>query len=192
MARKKATTKKKAGPVAKEKYCDVVMPAQATKFLKLGWPVKDACEAMGISYRSWARWKKEKPEFRQAVIKGEREFATEKIERNLIDRCLGYDYEEEHSETIEDQVVTKTGDVVDTSKTRKTVKKIHCPPDVSAMRLYLQSRMPEIYGNKVDITSGGKQLIRDDIINLTPAERAKRLREMLQMSAVIGGEEDTE
>ena len=165
------------------------MPTQATKFLKLGWPVKDICEALGISYRSWMRWKKEKPEFRQAVLKGEREFATEKIERKLINRCLGYDYEEEHNETIEDQVVTKTGEVVDTTKTKTVIKKMHCPPDVAAMRLYLQSRLPEVYGNKVDITSGGKQLIRDEIIDLSPADRAKRLTEMLKMSAIISGED---
>ncbi len=190
MAKKKVTSKK-TEPVAHEKYCDKVMPSQATKFLKLGWSVKDACDAMGISYRTWMRWRKEKPEFRQAVLKGEREFATEKIERKLIDRCLGYDYEEEHSETIDDQVVTKTGEVIDTTKTKKVTKKMHCPPDVPAMRLYLQSRMPDVYGNKVDITSGGKQLIRDDIIDLTPAERAKRLTEMLQMATQIG-EESTE
>ncbi len=192
MAKKKVTIRKQVEPVAKEKYCDKVMPAQATKYLKLGWSVKDACGAMGISYRSWARWKKEKPEFRQAVLKGEREFATEKIERKLINRCLGYDYEEEHCETTEDQVVTKTGEVVDITKTKTVVKKMHSPPDVGAMRLYLQSRLPEIYGNKVDITSGGKQLIREDIIDLSPAERAKRLREMLEMSAIISGEGSTE
>ena len=185
MAKKKSEKKKEPAPRAvdelnqQDKYCPNVRPKQAKKYLKLGHTVKTCCDLMGISYRTWMRWKKERPEFRLAVIDGEREFATEKAERKLMDRCMGYDYTETHTSIEKQEGFDKDGEPIMNKKFKQNTREMHAPPDVAALRTFLAARLPEKYGNKADSATGGKQLIRDDIIELTPAQRQERLIEMI-------------
>ncbi len=179
----------------KNQYSDIynnTIPKQVKKLLKLGWKVEEVCDFLDISRVTFNNWKREKPEFREAVRAGENQFATEKVELKLIKRAQGYNYTQTSEEVTQDVAVTKDGQQVPYTKTKTVKKKIHVPANVAAQKLFLAAHLPEIYGDKLDITSGGQQLVRQDILDLTPQERAERLIKMFNAMRKVNSVEQPE
>ena len=163
------------------------MPRIAKKLLKLGWKINCICELMEITRRTWDNWMKKYPEFREAVNEGKNEFATEKVENKLIKRCMGYSYIKSREEVVNDVVIANDGSQIPV-KIHKTVQQeVYVPPNVSAIKKFLAARLPEKYGKDANQSGGGqcKQLVRQDILELTPQERAERLKEMLGNIRVV-------
>jgi transposase-like protein len=92
-------------------------------------------KALGVSVRTLANWKKKDERFAGAEKAGKRPINVE-VEGQLIKLCRGM--------TTTKRVVTqdKDGNIIKTQTTTEEHK-----PDCNAIRLFLCSRMKEIYGN---------------------------------------------
>ncbi len=163
------------------------MPKIAKKLLKLGWKINCICEFMEITHRTWDNWMKKYLEFREAVNEGKSEFATEKVENKLIKRCMGYNYIKSREEVVNDVVIANDGSQIPIERLKTVKQEVHVPPNVSAISKFLAARMPDKYGKDANQSSGGqcKQLVRQDILELTPQERMERLKEMLGNIRVV-------
>ena len=78
-------------------------------------------------------WKKEHPEFLEAVKRGKDKFDTENVENSLLKRALGYQYKE-----IVKEVDPSTKELCTTKITRKDVA-----ADVKAQTFWLRNRNRE-------------------------------------------------
>lgn len=94
---------------------------------------KQIASNIGVAERTFTSWKKKYSAINTALKKGKRPIDFE-IENKLLERAMGYDYEE--TETFFEE---KDGKQV---KKIKKIKK-HAPPDVSAIIFWLKNRKPE-------------------------------------------------
>lgn len=119
--------------------------------------------ALGISHAQWLDWCKENPECYLLWKKGRWEFDSTKVERSLLDRALGYEYDETVTEGIvlvaEDGkerwlVEVKESDgrgpqksmrLVEGKKLRITHKHVAAEPTL--LMFWLQNRQPEHWKN---------------------------------------------
>ncbi len=101
---------------------------------------------LGVSKHSLIKWKKEKPDFLDAIKKG-KEVSDYELENALHKRATGYYYKEE--------TVTNKGDVVQVEKYE------HANP--TSLIFALKNRLPKKYRDKVeqDITHNIPQIIDD-------------------------------
>lgn len=88
---------------------------------------------LGVSKHSLIKWKKEKPDFSNAIKKG-KEVSDYELENALHKRATGYYYKEE--------VVTNAGDVVEVKKYE------HANP--TSLIFALKNRLPAKYRDKVE------------------------------------------
>lgn len=100
----------------------------AFEFALLGHTDDDFARVFEVSARTVNRWKKDQPEFRQAVLRG-RDVADAKVAASLYHRALGYS----HPETV---ITTHLGKVTKTAVTK------HYPPDSYAAIRWLMNRQP--------------------------------------------------
>lgn len=95
-----------------------------------GVPVlKIAEDYIGISQRSFQKWREECQKMQDAVMVS-KEVTNMSVEEALLQRALGYDFWEETYEMVEGELVLV-----------KTIKK-HMAPDVKAIMHFLYNRMP--------------------------------------------------
>lgn len=94
-----------------------------------GKSIKNVVSSMGIDPRTFRRWRKQYPEFDEAMEVGV-EVANSNVMEALYKRACGYDYWEETWELIEGEL----------RLVRKN--KRHLPPDTKAILHWLWSRMP--------------------------------------------------
>ena len=107
-----------------------------------GFTDKMLADTFGVSENTIGAWKKKYPEFLGAMRKG-KSIANGKVARSLYERAVGYTTTEEH--------LVKAGsksEVITTAKQH--------PPDVQAQRIFLRNRMPEQWGEKLDVGLGNK------------------------------------
>lgn len=88
---------------------------------------------LGVSKHSLIKWKKEKPDFSNAIKKG-KEVSDYELENALHKRATGYYYTE--------QTVTNQGDVVEVEKYE------HANP--TSLIFALKNRLPKKYRDKVE------------------------------------------
>lgn len=88
---------------------------------------------LGVSKHSLIKWKKEKPDFSNAIKKG-KEVSDYELENALHKRATGYYYTE--------QTVTNQGDVVEVEKYE------HANP--TSLIFALKNRLPRKYRDKVE------------------------------------------
>ncbi|MEJ7218759.1 helix-turn-helix domain-containing protein [Staphylococcus gallinarum] len=88
---------------------------------------------LGVSKHSLIKWKKEKPDFLNAIKKG-KEVSDYELENALHKRATGYYYTE--------QTVTNQGDVVEVEKYE------HANP--TSLIFALKNRLPKKYRDKVE------------------------------------------
>lgn len=88
---------------------------------------------LGVSKHSLIKWKKEKPDFSNAIKKG-KEVSDYELENALHKRATGYYYRE--------QTVTNQGDVVEVEKYE------HANP--TSLIFALKNRLPRKYRDKVE------------------------------------------
>lgn len=98
---------------------------------------------IGINKSTLYDWKKKYPEFSNALKKG-KEIIDLQVENALLNRALGYEYEET-IKTIDD-------------KGKKTIKVVnkHIAGDVTAQIFWLKNRKPERWRDKQDFELAGR------------------------------------
>jgi hypothetical protein len=109
---------------------------QARKLATLGLTDVELAELVGVSLRTFARWKVDCPEFCHALKAG-KDVADARVERRLFERAIGY-------KTIETKLLVIKGKVVE-----KQIVKEH-PPDTTAAVFWLKNRDPENWREKFD------------------------------------------
>jgi hypothetical protein len=102
------------------------MPQRAYKLCLLGLRDQDLAVAFGVGIGSIDVWKKEHPEFFEAIKRG-RDEADAHVAESLYHRALGYSHPEEVIKVVGGQVVRL-----------ETMK--HYPPDTGAACFWLKNR----------------------------------------------------
>lgn len=99
-----------------------------------------ACE-FGVRTETIWSWRCKYPEFSNSTLEGKEAFDN-RIERSLAQRAAGYSYHTEKVFNYEGQIIR--AEIVE-----------HVPPDVSAIRLWLMNRRPEVWRDKQEVKLDG-------------------------------------
>lgn len=135
--------------------------------LKDGKTEYEAAEIMELSISTFKRWKKNYPEFLNAVKKG-KEPVNYKIVNSMINAAIGFEYEEVKTYLSTDDKGKK---VTRIEKTKK-----YYPPNTEAGKFMLKNRMPESYRDKQEIDQTNKNIdIKDEQIINKVIEKLKDL-----------------
>lgn len=108
----------------------------------------ELAKKIGVAVRTIHRWKKEHPEFRDALIET-KAVADARVELSLFRRATGYS-------VTKVEVTTENG--VETKRVTKTEE---IAPDVQACRLWLMNRDPDNWRDKQQIEHSGEITIDD-------------------------------
>jgi hypothetical protein len=123
----------------KTDYCEL-----ATNYCLLGATDEELAEFFNIALSTLNKWKKEKPEFSEA-IKGGKSVADAKVAQSLYNRALGYS----HPDT---KFATHEGLITDSKEYTK-----HYAPDPTSAIFWLKNRQKEKWRdkNEVDVKVDG-------------------------------------
>ena len=116
---------------------------------KNGLTDRQMAEAMHISVRTLENWKVRHEEFVHSTKKG-KEQVDVLVQGSLLQRALGYEYEEIHKEKVDGRMTV-------TKKIRK-----HVHPEVVAQIFWLKNRCPDKWRDRkaLEITGeGGKPIL---------------------------------
>lgn len=115
----------------KEKYSTHILPnLSKIKEMCLTMTEEQIAKALGVGASTWARYKNEHKEMREALKKGRLDLCLE-LKSVLIQKAKGMQYTERKQ-------VVKDGAVVSEEIYTRT-----CPPDVAALHLLLKNYDPE-------------------------------------------------
>jgi len=138
---------------------------QTFKLCLLGATDKELADFFDVNEDTIYEWKKEYPEFSEA-IKGGKEEADATVASKLYHRAIGY----EHTDT---QFATYQGEITDQKEYTK-----HYPPDTVAAIFWLKNRQKAKWRDKqeVDLTGKMEQTNKVDLSGFT----IEQLKEMLK------------
>lgn len=114
---------------------------------------KTIASKLGVSEVTMHKWKKDKPEFVEALKNG-KEIVDRKVENALLKNALGFSYVEE--------TVTNKGEVVEVEKYEK--------PNTTAQIFWLKNRRPDKWRDKQDVNHSGALNHKVDLSSLSPEE----------------------
>jgi len=123
------------------KYRPEETPQLAEQYARDGLIDEEICAKLGISHTTFYRWQKKHVEFYEALKRG-KEVVDAEVEKALLTRALGYEYEE--IKTMEGPRGTKT------EVTRK-----HVVPDTTAQIFWLKNRRPDKWRDKREFEHSG-------------------------------------
>ena len=131
--KKTSTSQKKRGVPCE--YDNKILPylKDIERYARCGVTEGQLAMYYGVGKTSWAKYKKDYPEFSETLCKAKREFKTDLINR-AYQVAMGYDYEEETTVTTEDE----EGNVT----TKTTKNKRHARPDGNMLQFLLINRIP--------------------------------------------------
>lgn len=110
----------------------------AMNYCKLGADDKKLAEFFGVCEATINNWKNNHETFLESLKKGKEFHDVSRVEASLLNRALGYNWEE-----------TKEESGTNGSKTTTTNK--HVPADVGAMVFYLRNRNRDRWSNSPSI-----------------------------------------
>lgn len=111
---------------------------------------KAAAEKAGVHIDTFHDWINNKPEFSEAVKRAKRNAlanSVAKVERSLLDRALGFEYEEVRSEYESKPDPNDPNKYIPTIKRQIRTKK-HIVQDVEAIKFFLTNRAPDEWKNR--------------------------------------------
>lgn len=123
------------------KYDPKIHPVIARSFIASGYSQQKCADEMGISMTTLMNWRKVYPEFDDAIAHGQTTVIA-RVERALLDRALGFEYEEKSVETCENEDGTST-------KTKVVTKS--ALPDVVAQKAFLAAYSPNRWGPSASV-----------------------------------------
>ena len=111
---------------------------QVYKLCLLGATDIEIADFFSVCEDTINNWKVEYPEFFVSIKKGKDTHDSDKVERSLRDRAIGYSHDEQ-------KIFNDNGSamVVDTTK--------HYPPDTTAAIFWLKNRQPERWRDKSEV-----------------------------------------
>lgn len=156
-------------PEVVDKICDLLSSGDYT--------IKDVCRQVGINEDTYHTWKKEKPDFSEAIKKAEiaRLDSFAKMAKSGLAKLLDvYEYEEVTTEYVDSKGKDDNGNEVSKPKikSRKVVKKF-IMPNPTAVIFALKNRDPDNWADKqeVDVKTNGESLNKKaDLSKLTDEE----------------------
>lgn len=107
----------------------------------LGATDKQLARILGIGVRTLHRWKKDHPEFMDALSEGKDE-ADQKVIESLFRRATGYSHPDVH-------ITNYQGVITQTAITK------HYPPDTTAAIFWLKNRKPDEWRDRQEHTGAG-------------------------------------
>lgn len=136
----------------RSKYDPDITPELAEQYARDGLTNDEIATKLGVSTSTLYNWQKKYVEFLEALKKG-KQVVDAKVEKSLLKRALGYDYEE----------MKVTVDESGQKKVEKTKK--HVKPDTTAQIFWLKNRKPDKWKDKQehDVNHNGGVKIIDDI-----------------------------
>lgn len=151
----KTNVKKKEEPQKKKarrpsKYKAEVHPQIAKALAVKGFTEKEIAQVIGIAETNFYIWKKEHPEFRQALEEGKAD-PDEIVAKRLFERATGLEIEER---VYEPKIDPNTGKRTNRMEVVRKVKK-EVPPDIGAAKMWLINRRPDLWRDKQDIEHSG-------------------------------------
>jgi transposase-like protein len=122
----------------RSKYDPDITPELAEQYARDGLINEEIADKLGISTTTFYNWQKKYVEFSEALKKG-KQIVDAKVEKALLRRALGYDYEETKI-TVNESGQKKV------EKTKKQVK-----PDTTAQIFWLKNRLPDKWRDKRNV-----------------------------------------
>lgn len=136
MARK---LKKQCTPVNVGDWLDEDNLLLISGWTRDGYNFEDIAKKIGITRETFKEWRKEYPEFDEAMREG-REITDYKVENALLKSALGYKTKESKI-----TVIMRYGEVVE--KQKETLTK-EVAPNVTAIQTWLYNRLPEKWNRR--------------------------------------------
>lgn len=136
------------------KYNKQFHPILVEKMARLGYTDIEMSEELDITPSTFNKWKTEKPEFSESIIKGKNDI-NKQVENALLRNALGFSEEDVKIFQFEGQPV-----YADYTKKHK--------PETKAQELWLRNREPDRWREKKEIELTGGELPIS--INITPVK----------------------
>lgn len=161
--KKGAETKKKqasreAGAAPKKRgvpseYPIKIQPylSEIGKYARCGVTEGQLAEYYGVGKTSWAKYKKENPEFDETLSVAKREFKTDLCNRSY-EVAMGYDYTEETTVTVKDTKGNVTG-------TKTTVHRRHAKADAGMLQFLLINRFSDEFARDPQVLALRKRAL---------------------------------
>lgn len=115
---------------------------------KHGLTDAELAKKIGVAVRTIHRWKKDHPEFRDALVET-KAILDARVELSLFRRATGYS-------ATKVEVTTEDG-----TETKRVTKTEEIAPDVQACRLWLMNRDPERWRDRQQVEHSGEIKIDD-------------------------------
>ena len=115
---------------------------------KHGLTDAELAKKIGVAVRTIHRWKKDHPEFRDALVET-KAILDARVEMSLFRRATGYP-------VTKTEVTTEDG-----TETKRVTKTEEIAPDVQACRLWLMNRDPERWRDRQQVEHSGEIKIDD-------------------------------
>lgn len=137
--------KRKPGPV--EKFKPEYIRIAGLCCRELGADIKQLCKIFNVIKPTLYRWMYKYPEFQKSIKDNRDMWNVYKVERTLLARALGIEYEEVKKEMIKINGKYSDGLQVKLPATKITKTKKFVPGDPSCLFFYLQNRDPNRWRN---------------------------------------------
>lgn len=121
---------------------------------EFGMTDKQLAKAFGVSEQTLNTWKKEHPEFLESLKRGKDDFDSDRVEKSLLKRALGYKFKEVTKESVLDpETLDKTLEV-----SKEVVKEV--APDPTSIIFWLKNRQSKRWRDAKNIDHGGGVTMR--------------------------------
>lgn len=161
MAANTEKNQKKSNAGRKSKYDPDTFPLLAEGLFRDGLNDEQVAAKLGISHDAFYSYQKKFPEFSEAIKRGKRPVDV-MVENALLKSAIGFDYEEIHTEYIEDQADGKNGDKQNSKAAKsKRITKItkQVVGNVTAQRWWLKNRCRSKWSDKPGTEAPGSMII---------------------------------
>lgn len=145
------------------------------------------------SSASVKRWMKEFPEFKKAILEGREIFDTAKVERALVQRAVGFEYDEVTTERVLLANKADKGKANLPAIKKKVTTKLY-PAEASCIYFWLINRQPERWKNTKYVQFRGtvddkrKQRVNIDRLKQMPLQDVETMAEFLTQISGEDGE----
>lgn len=126
--------------------------SQLKELILAGFTDVKLCDFFGITEATLSNYKKKYPNFFASIQDWKAE-ADEKVEKSLLKRALGYEYQEVTTENM----ILDGKPLKGAEKKKTTIKEV--VPDVNAQKFWLTNRQPKTWKEKVDVEHSGNLVV---------------------------------
>ena len=161
------------------KYNQDIVDIICSMIRENSYTINEICQHVGISERTYHKWKSKKPEFLYAIKEAENELLTmiaSEAKRSLVKKIKGYDIKETKTTLIDTGDIDENGERVYRVKD-KVVSVKHVPPSDAIVIFTLSSRDSENWKNKQYAESTGEVKKSSQFENMTDEQLEEFINE---------------